>query len=231
MKYWFRSGNQHSIQSSFLFEFYNNVIKDETLYYTYADIESGRDNGDETIGNRLASEYDELYDFEGSTYIIFNDVELPTGGLFGGGLFEVGGFLLGPAPDNVETYGGYFIYGWPSDPLRCGSDRLRSNSSMVASLRYNVVLDMRDMTFFVDGFRELRSGRETDRFILPITVDPSDPAFFKTRNDSRDGGIARYQSRSSIENYRRGRDLFTIRAIIQNTVRQEVYTCRVPLDG
>jgi predicted O-methyltransferase YrrM len=41
-KYRFKSGNEHSIHSPFVFELYNDVICDETPYYIYEDIESIR---------------------------------------------------------------------------------------------------------------------------------------------------------------------------------------------
>jgi len=40
--YRFKSGNAHDIHSPYLFEFYNNVISDETPFYVYKDIESIR---------------------------------------------------------------------------------------------------------------------------------------------------------------------------------------------
>ncbi|MGB0882179.1 MAG: O-methyltransferase [Vicingaceae bacterium] len=42
IKYRFKSGNEHSIHSPYLFEFYNNVICDESPFYVYDDIESIR---------------------------------------------------------------------------------------------------------------------------------------------------------------------------------------------
>ena len=42
LKYRFKSGNEHSIHSPYLFEFYNNVICDEAPFYVYNDIESIR---------------------------------------------------------------------------------------------------------------------------------------------------------------------------------------------
>ncbi len=41
-KYRFKSGNEHSIHSPFVFELYNNVICDETPFYVFEDIESIR---------------------------------------------------------------------------------------------------------------------------------------------------------------------------------------------
>ncbi len=41
-KYRFKSGNEHSIHSPYLFRFYLDVIKDETPFYIYEDIESIR---------------------------------------------------------------------------------------------------------------------------------------------------------------------------------------------
>jgi predicted O-methyltransferase YrrM len=42
VKYRFKSGNAHDIHSPYLFEFYNNVISDESPFYIYDDIESIR---------------------------------------------------------------------------------------------------------------------------------------------------------------------------------------------
>ena len=42
IKYRFKSGNEHNIHSPYLFEFYNNVICDESPFYLYEDIESIR---------------------------------------------------------------------------------------------------------------------------------------------------------------------------------------------
>ena len=42
VKYRFQSGNAHDIHSPYLFEFYNNVINDESPFYIYEDIESIR---------------------------------------------------------------------------------------------------------------------------------------------------------------------------------------------
>lgn len=42
IKYRFKSGNAHDIHSPYLFEFYNNVISDESPFYAYQDIESIR---------------------------------------------------------------------------------------------------------------------------------------------------------------------------------------------
>ncbi|MDB4533886.1 class I SAM-dependent methyltransferase [Vicingaceae bacterium] len=42
MKYRFKSGNEHSIHSPYLFRFYLDVIKDENPFYIYEDIESIR---------------------------------------------------------------------------------------------------------------------------------------------------------------------------------------------
>jgi predicted O-methyltransferase YrrM len=42
VKYRFKSGNAHDIHSPYLFEFYNNVISDESPFYVYEDIESIR---------------------------------------------------------------------------------------------------------------------------------------------------------------------------------------------
>lgn len=42
VKYRFQSGNAHDIHSPYLFEFYNNVISDESPFYIYEDIESIR---------------------------------------------------------------------------------------------------------------------------------------------------------------------------------------------
>ena len=42
LTYRFKSGNEHSIHSPYLFEFYNNVICDESPFYVYDDIESIR---------------------------------------------------------------------------------------------------------------------------------------------------------------------------------------------
>ena len=41
-KYCFKSGNEHSIHSPYLFRFYNDVICDENPFYVYEDIESIR---------------------------------------------------------------------------------------------------------------------------------------------------------------------------------------------
>ena len=41
-KYRLNSGNEHDIHSPYLFEFYNNVICDESPFYVYEDIESVR---------------------------------------------------------------------------------------------------------------------------------------------------------------------------------------------
>ena len=41
-KHRFKSGNEHSIHSPYLFEFYNDVICDESPFYIYKDIESIR---------------------------------------------------------------------------------------------------------------------------------------------------------------------------------------------
>ena len=41
-KYRFKAGNEHSIHSPYLFEFYNDVICDENPFYVYDDIESIR---------------------------------------------------------------------------------------------------------------------------------------------------------------------------------------------
>lgn len=42
IKYRLKSGNKHSIHSPFIFEFYNDVICDQTPFYVYEDIESIR---------------------------------------------------------------------------------------------------------------------------------------------------------------------------------------------
>lgn len=42
IRYRFKSGNEHNIHSPYLFEFYNNVICDESPFYIYDDIESIR---------------------------------------------------------------------------------------------------------------------------------------------------------------------------------------------
>ncbi|PKP47009.1 MAG: SAM-dependent methyltransferase [Bacteroidetes bacterium HGW-Bacteroidetes-12] len=40
--YFFKATNQHGIHSPFVYELYNNVIKDQTSFYAFADIESIR---------------------------------------------------------------------------------------------------------------------------------------------------------------------------------------------
>lgn len=42
LTYFFKSTNQHGIHSPFVYELYNNVIKDQTSFYAFADIESIR---------------------------------------------------------------------------------------------------------------------------------------------------------------------------------------------
>lgn len=42
IKYRFNSDNEHNIHSPYIYEFYNDVIRDETPYYVYDDIESIR---------------------------------------------------------------------------------------------------------------------------------------------------------------------------------------------
>ena len=42
LKYLFQSGNEHSIHSPFVFEFYMNVIKDQTPFYAFNQIEKLR---------------------------------------------------------------------------------------------------------------------------------------------------------------------------------------------
>src|SRR3990167_4906936 len=40
--YFFKARNQHGIHSPFVYELYNNVIKDQTPFYVFSDIESIR---------------------------------------------------------------------------------------------------------------------------------------------------------------------------------------------
>lgn len=42
LTYFFKSSNQHGVHSPYVFDFYNNVIKDRTPFYAFLDIESIR---------------------------------------------------------------------------------------------------------------------------------------------------------------------------------------------
>ncbi len=184
----------------------------------------------------LASPRAELFEHENKLYVTFDDVPIPSGGFFNQPLFETGGFLLGPEPDGVDIAGdNYFIYGWPLGDFECEYDpRNRVGGGAVAApMRYNASLNMEEMTLRIDGFYETRAGRERVVRRFELRTDGADPTFFKTQNHRGDEAfMARYQARSSINQYRRqGRDLFRLTVHVQNTVNIERYTCVVPLNN